>query len=78
MEQDRTWMRHMWYRINDTIREQKKTKKDIAIRCGFDRKCLIGENNIAVEKLYKICKELNVSADYLLFGTEKRSLEELD
>ena len=27
MEQDRKWMRHMWYRINDTIREQKKTKK---------------------------------------------------
>lgn len=58
----------LWDRINDEIWKQNKTKKGIADRCGFERKTLNGDYNISLPNLVKLCKELNVSADYLLFG----------
>ena len=62
------WINGLWERINDEIYIQGKTKKDIAERCGFERKVLSGDNNLSIPILALLCKELNVSADYLLFG----------
>lgn len=65
------WINGLWDRINDEIYRQNKTKKDIAERCGFERKVLSGYFNISLPNLALLCKELNVSADYLLFGKKK-------
>ncbi len=62
------WINGLWERINDEIWKQNKTKTGIADRCGFERKTLNGDCNISLPNLAKLCKELNVSADYLLFG----------
>ncbi len=62
------WIGGLWERINDEIWKQNKTKKGIAERCGFERKLLNGYYNISLPNLARLCKELNVSADYLLFG----------
>lgn len=62
------WVNGLWDRINDEIYRQEKTKKDIAERCGFERKSLNGYNNPSLPIFALLCKELNVSADYLLFG----------
>ena len=62
----------LWERINQEIYDQNKTKKDIAARCGFERRVLNGYDdktvNLSLPYLMLLCKELNVSADYLLFG----------
>jgi len=65
------WVNGLWERINDEIRRQNRTKKDIAERCGFDRKALFGYGNISLPNLAKLCKELDVSADYILFGKSR-------
>ena len=61
------WINGLWERINDEIWKQNKTKTGIAKRCGFERKVLNGDSNISLPNLAKLCDELNVSADYLLF-----------
>lgn len=62
----------LWERINQEIYDQNRLKKDIAASCGFNRKVLEGyddkSNNISLHYFMLLCKELNVSADYLLFG----------
>lgn len=65
------WINGLWDRINDEIYRQHKTKKDIAERCGFNRKIFFDYNNPSLPILALLCKELNVSADYLLFGKKK-------
>ncbi len=72
------WINGLWERINDEIQKQDKSKLGIAERCGFDRKVLFGYDNISLPNLAKLCKELNVSADYLLFGQGRNRREELD
>lgn len=62
------WVNGLWERINDEISNQHRKKYELAEQCGFDRKVLLGYNNISLPNLAKLCKELNVSADYLLFG----------
>ena len=57
-----------WDRIDDEIWKQNKPKSGIAKRCGFKRSTLNGDYNISLPNLAKLCKELDVSADYLLFG----------
>lgn len=65
------WVNGLWERINDEIRKQNRTKKEVAENCGFRRETLITEDcNLSLPNLAKLCKELNVSADYLLFGKE--------
>lgn len=66
--QSHLWMNGLWERINDEIYRQNKSKKDIAERCGFDRRELTGYYNPSIPYFAILCKELNVSADYLLFG----------
>ncbi|RKJ62081.1 helix-turn-helix domain-containing protein [Roseburia sp. 1XD42-69] len=62
------WINGLWDRIYDEIYRQGKTKKDIAERCGFGRKNLLGYNTPSIPVFALLCNELNVSADYLLFG----------
>ena len=57
-----------WERFENEIYKQKKSKAEIARKCHFDRKILSNYGNISVPYFARICKELNVSADYLLFG----------
>ena len=67
----------LWERINQTIYDQNREKKEIAVQCGFERKILNGYDdktvNISLPYLMRLCKELNVSADYLLFGRKSES-----
>ena len=59
-----------WERVDAEIYAQGRTKQDVAKCCGFDRKNLIDRRNISTFYLTILCKELNVSADYLLFGSD--------
>lgn len=65
----------LWERINQEIYDQNKTKKDIASCCGFDRKLIEGYDdkvvNLSLPYFILLCKELNVPADYLLFGKKR-------
>lgn len=61
------WINGLWERINDEIYRQNRTKKDIAERCGFGRRVMCGYYNLTLPNFALLCKELNVSADYLLF-----------
>lgn len=58
------------WRVERQLYIQNKTKKDVAARCGFDRKLLIDKRNISTFFLIKLCQEFGVSADYLLFGKD--------
>lgn len=59
-----------WDRVNTEIRLQGRKKTDIAEKCGFDRKILSEKRNMSVSFLGALCKELEISADYLLFGND--------
>lgn len=59
-----------WERVDETIYSQGRNKKEVAEKCGFDRKILIDRRNISTLFLSMLCKELDVSADYLLFGND--------
>lgn len=63
-------MNDFWERVDAEIRLQKKSKLEVARRCGFDRKKLSDRRNISISFLAKLCEELNISADYLLFGND--------
>ena len=66
-----------WDRLDDEIRRQNKSKLQVARKCRFDRKILYRpKNNRYIRVVYfaRLCVELNVSADYLLFGEEGRSV----
>lgn len=71
------WISGLWERINGEIRKQNRSKLDVATHCGFDRKTLYGNHNISLQNLAKLCKELNVSADYLLLGKNDCVLERM-
>lgn len=60
----------VWERINAEIKKKKLSKKEVARRCGFERKSLYGNRNIWIVYFSMLCKVLNVSADYLLFGND--------
>ena len=65
------WMYGLWERIDNEIYKQKRTKKDVAKQCGFDRKTLYGYHNISLVYFARLCSVLHVSADYLLFGKKR-------
>lgn len=64
-----------WWRVERQLYIQNRTKKEVAIKCGFDRKNLIEKRNLSTSFLIKLCQELNVSADYLLFGKDIEKYE---
>jgi hypothetical protein len=57
-----------WDRLESEIYKQNRSKAEIARKCHFDRKILSYCGNMSLPYFARICKELNVSADYLLFG----------
>ena len=68
----------LWERINQEIFDQHRTKVSLAEQCGFDRKVLAGYDNkgtnIHLVYFARLCKALNVSADYLLFGETNKEV----
>ncbi len=60
-----------WDRLEEELYKQNKTKKEIASNCGFNRRVLDGDTNLSLPYVALICKELNISVDYLLFGKKK-------
>lgn len=68
---DVEYLNDVWTRINSVFSEQKVSKKGIAKQCGFDRKILSANTNICITYFARLCEELNVSADFFLFGLEK-------
>ena len=57
-------------RIADAINNSTKSQKDIAIECGIHPSCItqykIGDTQPTLDVLYRLCRALDVSADYLL------------
>lgn len=68
---DAEYLSDVWTRINGVFSEQKVSKKGIAKKCGFERKILSANRNISITYFARLCEELNVSADFFLFGLEK-------
>lgn len=68
---DTEYLSDVWTRINSVFAEQKVAKCKVAKKCGFDRKTLIARRNISITYFARLCEELNVSADFFLFGLEK-------
>lgn len=68
---DAEYLSDVWTRINSTLVERGINKKDIAEKCGFSRKTLSVYSSINLIYFARICEELNVSADYFLFGLNK-------
>lgn len=64
------WIDGFWDRIEEEIHRQNKSKAQIAKKCRFNRKTLYGYNNMSLPYFARLCAELNVSADYLLFGKD--------
>lgn len=65
-----------WDRLDEEIRKQNKSKSQVAKKCRFSRRILIrpkqNDRYIRVVYFARLCAELNISADYLLFGEERR------
>ena len=75
MKQDIILLDGFWYRVDEEMHRQNKSKRMVAERCRFGRKTLYRpkQNNRYIRVVYfaRLCVELNVSADYLLFGKRK-------
>lgn len=63
-----------WDRLEEEIRKQNISKAQLAERCRIDRKSLYesprSHHYICLPYLARLCAELHISADYLLFGEE--------
>lgn len=57
-----------WDRLDEEVKKQNVSKMQLAEKCGFERKNLNGYYNPSLPIFALLCKDLNVSADYLLFG----------
>lgn len=69
---DSEYLSSVWSRINSAISEQGTNKSEVARRCGFDRKTLSSYGNLNLTYFARLCEELNVSADFFLFGLDKK------
>lgn len=69
---DSEYLSSVWMRINSVITEQSTNKKEVAKKCGFDRKDLYHCGNLTLTYFARLCEELNVSADFFLFGLDKK------
>lgn len=68
---DTEFLSDVWTRIDSVFSEQKVAKYKVAEKCGFERKTLLNRSNINLTYFARLCEELNVSADFFLFGLEK-------
>lgn len=62
------YIRGLWDRIDEEMDKQNISKAELARRCRFERKVLHSRSNMYLPYFARLCAELNVSADYLLFG----------
>ena len=69
---DSEYLASVWGRINSVFKEQGVTKKAAAEKCGFERKSLYGYGNLTLTYFARLCEELNISADFFLFGLDKQ------
>ena len=68
---DSEYLSSVWGWINSVITEQRTNKKVVAEKCGFGRKDLYHCGNLTLTYFARLCEELNVSADFFLFGLDK-------
>ena len=75
MHQKDIELQEFWDRIDKEIERQHTSKLQVAKRCRFDRK-ILSNNRTYMRTAYfaRLCAELHVSADYLLFGEERKSV----
>lgn len=69
---DHEYLSDVWNRINSVISEQGTNKAEIAEKCGFNRKTLYSYRNLTLTYFARLCEELNISADFFLFGLDKK------
>lgn len=70
---DDALIKEFWDRIDGEIKRQNIKKKHLAERCRFDRKVLFDHKYyMSTPYFARLCAELHVSADYLLFGGERK------
>lgn len=75
VQKDETLIKEFWERIDNEINKQHIQKKQLAERCRFNRHVLFNRQNYMCTPYFaRLCKELHVSADYLLFGEEKKGV----
>ncbi len=74
-KRDNILIKEFWDRIENEIRRQNITKKQLAKRCRFDRKILSGHKTYMRTAYFaRLCAELYVSADHLLLGEERKGV----
>lgn len=70
---DDVLIKEFWERIDSEIKRQNIKKKRLAERCRFDRKVLFNHKYyMSTPYFARLCAELHVSADYLLFGEDRK------
>lgn len=75
MDEKDTALVGFWNRIDKEIKRQHISKMQLAKKCRFDRKILSNHKTYMRTAYFaRLCAELHVSADYLLFGEERRSI----
>ena len=73
MSEENNALVEFWDRIDNEIKKQHISKIQLAKRCRFDRKILINHRYYMCTPYFaRLCAELHVSADYLLFGEERK------
>lgn len=70
---------NIYTRINQLLREKKMTRKDLSVKTKISYNTLTSlfqrsSKNINLESMEKIANALNVSIDFLVSGTEPKSL----
>ena len=68
---EHVYIRGFWDRLEEEIYKKGISKAELAKRCRFERKVLYEKRSMYLPYFARVCAELHVSADYILFG-EKR------
>ena len=65
-------------RFKNELEESELTQNDIARRCGIDSSCITqykqGKSMPSIKTLFELCSVLDVSADYLLGLSDRKSI----
>ena len=76
---ENTFLKEMGQRIMARRKALRFTQEELAEKIDVSTQMIsnleLGKKAIRPENLAKVCKELNVSADYILIGSEKQNEE---
>ena len=76
---ENTFLKEMGQRIMTRRKALRFTQEELAEKIDVSTQMIsnleLGKKAIRPENLAKVCKELNVSADYILIGSEKQNEE---